>query len=63
MGLALILALKVYTSVAKGLKLVGEGRAFCSPDPEEYNSLYLPTEFHSHSVKTTDLDKMDRILQ
>ena len=64
LGLAISMALKVCTSVAKGLKLVGEGRgAFCSPRSWKCNNFYLSTEFHSHSLKTTGLDKMDRILQ
>ena len=63
LGLALSMALKVYTSVAKGLKLLGEGiGAFCSLRSWIVNNFYFPPEFHSHSVKSTGLDKKDRIL-
>ena len=34
-----------------------------TPILNSVTNFYLPTEFHSHSLKSMSLDKMDRILQ
>ena len=40
----------------------GERGFLLTPILNSVVNFCLPTEFHSHSLKTTGLDKMDRIL-